>query len=72
MYYISWGHFVSLRKVIAPERVKKYFSYGQLNQTFQCKIVIIFFSSVESCVLGANKNRLIETVRMSTYNICFG
>ena len=25
-----------------------------------------------TCVLGAQKNRLIETVLLSTHNICFG
>ena len=35
-------------------------------------IVIIFYPSVKTCVLGAQKNRLIETVLLSTHNICFG
>ena len=28
--------------------------------------------SAETCVLGAQTNRLIETVLLSTHNICFG
>ena len=40
----------------------------QLSNTFQLKIVIIFLS----CVLGCQKNRLIEAVLLSTHNICFG
>ena len=30
------------------------------------------FSLVKTCVFGAQKNRFIETVLLSTYNICFG
>ena len=29
------------------------------------------YPSVQACVLGAQKNRLIETVLLSTHNICF-
>ena len=30
------------------------------------------YPSISTCVLGAQKNRLIETVLSSTHNICFG
>ena len=30
-----------------------------------------FYPSVLTCVLDAKKNRLIETVLLSTHNICF-
>ena len=30
------------------------------------------YQAVLTYVLGAQKNRLIETVLLSTYNICFG
>ena len=33
---------------------------------------IFSYTSVLSYVLGAQKNRLIETVLLSTHNICFG
>ena len=33
-----------------------------------CKIINIFFENV----LGAQKDRLIETFLLSTHNICFG
>ena len=33
---------------------------------------LFIYPSVKSCVLGAQKNRLIETVLLSTHNICFG
>ena len=38
----------------------------------QRKVVNIFLQSVLTYVLGAQKNRLIETVLLSTHNICFG
>ena len=53
----------------------KYFtvpSQVQINKKFQRKIVIIFLASVLAYVSGAQKNRLIETVLLSTHNICFG
>ena len=30
------------------------------------------FLLIQICFLGAQKNRLIETVLLSTHNICFG
>ena len=36
------------------------------------KLRLFSYRSVETCVLGAQKNRLIETVLLSTHNICFG
>ena len=30
------------------------------------------YPSIKTCVFGAQKNRLIETVLLSTHNICFG
>ena len=35
---------------------------------FERKSAIMFLS----CVLGAQKNRLIDTVVLNTHNICFG
>ena len=38
-------------------------------------IAELFFSSyllVETCILGAQKNRLIKMVLLSTRNLCFG
>ena len=40
----------------------------QIIRIFKCKIDISFLS----CVLGAQKNRLIEKILLSTNNICFG
>ena len=36
------------------------------------KMLIFSYPSVLTYVLGAQKNRLNETVLLSTYNICFG
>ena len=36
------------------------------------KLLIFSYPSVLTLVLGAQKNRLIETVLLSTHNICFG
>ena len=38
----------------------------------ELKIVNISYPSILTYVLGAQKNRLNETVRLSTHNICFG
>ena len=46
--------------------------YGQLSKYFQRKIAIFSYPSCLAYVLGAQKNRLIETVLLSTHNICFG
>ena len=43
-----------------------------MNKIFEHKIEIFSYPSVLTYVLGAQKNRLIETVLLSTHNICFG
>ena len=42
------------------------------KQNFERYIVNKFYPSTLKYVLGAQKNRLIETVLLSTHNICFG
>ena len=42
------------------------------NPYFQRKIVNIFLPIILAYVLCAQKNRLIETILLSTHNICFG
>ena len=42
------------------------------NNIFECKIVNIFLSINLTFALGAQKNLLMETVLLSTHNICFG
>ena len=43
-----------------------------VKQNFERKIDIFPYLSVKTCVLGSQKNRLDETVLLSTHNICFG
>ena len=43
----------------------------QLCKFFSVKLFLFFFL-VLTCVLGAQKNLLNETVLLSTNNICFG
>ena len=45
---------------------------GADKQVFEHKIVNIFYPSVQIDVVVTRKNRLIETVLLSTHNICFG
>ena len=39
---------------------------------FDVKLWLFSYPSDLTCVLGAKKNHLIETVLLSTHNICFG
>ena len=48
------------------------FAIGPVKQNFERKIAIIFLHSNLSICFGAQKNHLIETVLLSTHNICFG
>ena len=43
-----------------------------INKIFSVKMSKCSYPSVLTYVLGAQKNRLIETVLLSTQNICFG
>ena len=43
-----------------------------LIKQMSVKLKIFSYLSVLTYVLGAQKNRLIETVLLSTHNICFG
>ena len=46
-----------------------YTAQAKDNKVFELKIVYVFFFEY---VLGAQKNRLNETILLSTHNICFG
>ena len=39
---------------------------------FNIKLLLFSYPSILTFVLDAKKNRLIETVLLSTHNICFG
>ena len=47
-------------------------SIGLDKQKKSAEIIYIFLPIILAYVLGAQKNRLIETVLLSTHNICFG
>ena len=47
-------------------------SQVKINKHFQHKIANVFLPIILSICLGAQKKRLIETVLLSTHNICFG
>ena len=42
------------------------------QKNISLKLLLLSYPSVKTYVLGAQKNRLIETVLLSTHNICFG
>ena len=44
---------------------------GQITINLESKIVNIFYSIVSTFVMGAQNNHLIETILVSTHNICF-
>ena len=45
---------------------------GPVKDFFSVKLHLISYPLTNTCVLGAQKNRLIEMVLLSTHNICFG
>ena len=50
----------------------QYFNIGLDKHFLGVKLLILSYPSVLSYVLGAQKNRFIETVLLSTHKICFG
>ena len=48
------------------------YSIGPDKETLRGYCELLSYPSIQTCVLGAQKNRLIETVLLSTQNICFG
>ena len=47
--------------------------YGNtIHKNFSVKLWIFYYPSILTYVLGAQKNRVIETVLLSNHNICFG
>ena len=55
--------------ICISEMVK--YTYVQIRKFYLRKILIIFLTINLSICFGAQKNRLIETVLLSTHNICF-
>ena len=55
------------------ETVLKFYNLeARYANVFILNLLLFSYPSVYTCVLGAQKNRLIETVLLSTHNICFG
>ena len=50
---------------------KNWFIDPDNQKFFNIKLWLFSYPSVGTCVLGAQKNRLIETVLLSTHNKCF-
>ena len=48
------------------------YSWVQIWKLFESKIVTIFLLINLNMCFGCSKNRLIETVLLSTHNICLG
>ena len=70
------GQEPNISKLTAESPQPNLVSLG-LHHTFRltkkkCKIVNIFLSISFNIFFGSQKNRLIETVLLSTHNICFG
>ena len=58
-------------------RRNEYLIYGQRIadnsvSTSQCKIINVFLPFNFNICFGCSKNRLIETVLLSTHKVCFG
>ena len=64
------SHLKGLQK--GTDQMLRYFPKVQSNTFLECKIVNISYPTGLTFVLGAQKNRLNETVLLSTHNICFG
>ena len=47
-------------------------AYEKINKILRVKMKFSSYPSVLTYVFGAQKNGLIETVLLSTHNICFG
>ena len=47
-------------------------AYVQISKIFSVILLLFSYHSLKTYVLVAQKNRLIETVLLSTHNICFG
>ena len=63
---------VKRNRVPAPPPIIQVCTQVKINNKFQHEILTIFLPIIIAYVLGAQKNRLIETVLLSTHKICFG
>ena len=65
-------HHTKSSKAAFWESEKWAYKAQTVNDPLSVKLYIFSYPSVLTHVLGAQKNRLIETVLLSTHNICFG
>ena len=65
-----WGRHAQM--ICLENEGDKRFFIGLDKHIFECKIYIFSNPSISTYVLGAQKNRLVETVLLSTNTICFG
>ena len=57
---------------ITADNIADNICIGQGEKRIERNLSLLSYPSVKTFVLGAQKNRLIETVLLSTHNICFG
>ena len=63
----------NFRHILEQNFVMIYKSFGIFTRIIKApKIALISFPTNLNMCLGAQKNRIIETVLLSTHNICFG
>ena len=58
--------------IIDISKIFTHISIGLDKHFFSVKLLIFYYPLVLTYVLGAQKNRLIKMVLLSTHNICFG
>ena len=66
-YYRSYLRFIERPNSLDMSEDKKKMNANPKNWS-----ILPYTASISSCVLGAQKNALIETVLLSTQNTCFG
>ena len=59
-------------KTVGESLVALYYHMFRETQILSVKFEIFSYRSILTYVLGAQKNRLIETVLLSTHKVCFG
>ena len=57
---------------IKRSKVTDYAALSKKKIKKSIKLCLFSYPSVKTCVVGAQKNRLIEMVLLSTHNICLG
>ena len=65
---------ISLFPLVPPKKISQIFGlwWCFIIQIKKLSVKYFFYPSAQTCVLGAQKNRLNEMVLLSTYNTCIG